>query len=151
MQKMGLKIKNSIIHWLIPPIIHWNYHLILSFRNKKVTPTYINKFRTNSTLLRNRNSQNIKKHNFHFKPIIKLKSEWSGATALITEGSQRILDALFNSIKRNHNASVLVYKQGAAPCGHAVDVVFFKNPYVVAKRTRGVDRTTWVGKRVEPE
>ena len=97
---------------------------------------------------------------FYFKPIIKLKSEWSltSATALITEGSQRILDALFNSIKRNHNASVLVYKQGAAPCGHAVDVVFFnlggflkEDPYVVAKRTRGVDRTTWVGKRVEPE
>lgn len=56
----------------------------------------------------------------------------------------------------NNKVFVLVYKQGA-PCGHAVDIVVFdlgtflkKDANVVAKRTRGVDRTTWVGKRVEP-
>lgn len=53
------------------------------------------------------------------------------------KGSQTILDALFNSLKRNHNASVFVYKHDAAPCGHAVDVNlggFLKeDPYVCCR------------------
>ena len=49
MQEMGLKIKNTIIQRLIPPIIDWNYHMRLSFRHKMITPTYIKKFRTNPT------------------------------------------------------------------------------------------------------
>lgn len=49
MQEMGLKIKNTIIQRLIPPIIDWNYQRRLSFQHKMMTPTYIKKFITNPT------------------------------------------------------------------------------------------------------
>lgn len=62
---------------------------------------------------------------------------------------------LFNGVKRNNKASVLVNKQ-CAPNGHAFDSVIFelrafleKDADVVAKGTRESNRATRVGETVE--
>lgn len=62
---------------------------------------------------------------------------------------------LFNGVKRNYFASVLVNKQ-CAPNGHAFDIVIFelrafleKDADVVAKGTRESNRATRVGETVE--
>ena len=66
-----------------------------------------------------------------------------------------MLGTLFNGVKRNNKASVLVNKQ-CAPNGHAFDSVIFelrafleKDADVVAKGTRESNRATQVGETVE--
>ena len=61
-----------------------------------------------------------------------------------------MLGTLFNGVKRNNKASVLVNKQ-CAPNGHAFELRAFleKDADVVAKGTRESNRATRVGETVE--
>ena len=100
-------------------------------------------------------SGNEENHQILTKKKKKIKSQ-TCASAVITVGSRRVLDILFNGVERDNEAFGLMHKE-STPSWHALDIVVIKfsallkkHPDIVTKRAFWIDGATGVSKRVKP-